>query len=236
MVANIIKNKYNESVDIRSLKYRKSPWDTVGRTMCGSALAAVYNGYVKMKKLFERRMKMVYAIEMYFDKETEKKIMCLAQKIADAGLSTKFLDWKTRPHVTLAVFNDVDESRCSELLAEFAGRHKAFPAFLDSVSMFNDTKTIFLSPTMTRGMYDLQSELHRLMEEFDANGWEWYRPDGWVPHCTVALTKDDEENAFFEASNLVLHEFKKIQGLYVSVGLVKITFPVEELAVFDFEV
>ena len=32
---------------------------------------------------------MRYAIEMYFDKETEEKIMRLAQKIADAGLSCK---------------------------------------------------------------------------------------------------------------------------------------------------
>ena len=48
---------------------------------------------------------MRYAIEMYFDKETEEKIMRLAQKIADAGLSTKYLEWKTRPHVTLAAFD-----------------------------------------------------------------------------------------------------------------------------------
>ena len=32
---------------------------------------------------------MVYAIEMYFDKETEEKIMSLAHKIADSKLSTK---------------------------------------------------------------------------------------------------------------------------------------------------
>ena len=30
---------------------------------------------------------MTYAIEMYFDKETENKIMNLAQKVADAKLS-----------------------------------------------------------------------------------------------------------------------------------------------------
>ena len=39
----------------------------------------------------------MYAIEMYFDKETEEKIMHLAQKIADAGLSTKYLEWMKDP-------------------------------------------------------------------------------------------------------------------------------------------
>lgn len=87
---------------------------------------------------------MRYAIEMYFDTETETKIIDLAQKIAKNKLSTKFLEWKTRPHVTLAIFNDVDEDRCTELLEKFAREHKAYPAFLDSVGMFTDTKTIFL--------------------------------------------------------------------------------------------
>ena len=178
---------------------------------------------------------MTYAIEMFFDNETEDKIMSLAKKIADAGLSTKYLEWKTRPHVTLAIFNDVDEDKCRKLLERFAKTHNAFPAFLDSIGMFNDTKTIFLSPTMTRSMYDLHSELYALMNEFDSQGWEWYQPDGWVPHCTIALTSEDEENTFYQASNLILREFEKLEGLYNSVGLVKITFPVEELVTFDFQ-
>ena len=73
------------------------------------------------------------------------------------------------------------------------------------------------------------------MKEFEASAWEWYKqPDCWVPHCTVALTSEDEENVFYEASKLVLHEYKKLEGVYTSVGLVKITFPVEEMATFDF--
>ncbi len=57
---------------------------------------------------------MKYAIELYFDKETEQKLNQLSQKIADEKISTKFLEWKTRPHLTLACYNDVDEDRCIE--------------------------------------------------------------------------------------------------------------------------
>lgn len=173
---------------------------------------------------------MVYAIEMYFDKETEEKIMSLAQKVADNKLSTKFLEWKTRPHVTLAVFNDVDENRCIELLRKFADKRKAIPAFLDSVGMFNDTKTIFLNPTMTKSMYQLHSDLYEEMKEFDTKGWEWYLPDGWVPHCTIALNSEDEDDVFYKTSELILREFRKLEGKYTALGLVKITFPVEEIA------
>ena len=52
---------------------------------------------------------MQYAIELYFDPATEQKLSALAQRVADEKLSTKFLEWKTRPHLTLACFNDVDE-------------------------------------------------------------------------------------------------------------------------------
>ena len=102
----------------------------------------------------------MYAIEMYFDKETEEKIMRLAHKIADAGLSTKYLEWKTRPYATLAVYNDIDVDRCAQLLEKFANDRKAFSALFDAVGMFNYTKTIFLSPVMTRSLYELHSELY----------------------------------------------------------------------------
>lgn len=71
---------------------------------------------------------------------------------------------------------------------------------------------------MTREMYDLQRDLHECMNLFDATtGWEWYYPDRWVPHCTVALTKEDSEEAFFDAADFILHEFKKDTG-YISIG------------------
>ena len=48
-------------------------------------------------------------------------------------------------HLTLACFNDVDEEKCIELLKSFAQTHRKMPAYIASVGMFNDTKTIFVS-------------------------------------------------------------------------------------------
>ena len=172
---------------------------------------------------------MQYAVELYFDKETENKLLCLANVIAEKGISTKFLEWKTRPHLTLACFNDVNEIECIERLKDFAKNHNKMPTYLSSIGMFNDTKTIFISPDMNSSMYQFHRELHEILSSFDSKGWEWYCPDGWVPHCTVAMTRDDAEEAFYQASDLVLHEFEKICGSFESVGLVKITFPVEEI-------
>lgn len=172
---------------------------------------------------------MQYAIELYFDKDTERKLCYLANRVAEEKLSTKFLEWKSRPHLTLACFNDVQEAKCIRQLEHFAKAHEPMPAYIGSIGMFNDSRTIFASPVMNEGMFRFQRELYECLRDFDATGWEWYRPDRWVPHCTLALTKEDDETVFYQASDLILHEFKKMSGMFVSVGLVKVTFPVEEV-------
>ncbi len=178
---------------------------------------------------------MQYAIELYYDKETEQKLFNLAKRVADEKLSTKFLEWKTRPHLTLACFNDVEEEICIKQLKEFAQNHKRMPAYIGSVGMFNDTKTIFVSPVMNNNMYQFQRELHEYLNDFDKKGWEWYCPNSWVPHCTVALTGEDEASVFYRASDLILQEFEKMCGEFVSIGLVKITFPVKEIYTIDLD-
>ena len=172
---------------------------------------------------------MQYAIELYYDRKTEEQLYSLAKCVADAGLSTKFLEWKTRPHLTLACFNDVDEEKCIEQLKKFAQTHGKMPAYIASVGMFNDTKTIFASPMMNDSMYQFQRELHECLKDFDTKGWEWYCPNRWMPHCTLALTKEDAEEVFFKASDLILHKFQKLTGEFASIGLVKISFPVDEI-------
>lgn len=61
---------------------------------------------------------MQYAIELYYDKETEHKLFDLAKRVA--------------------------EEKCIKKLNEFAQSHKRMPAYSGSIGMFNDTKTIFV--------------------------------------------------------------------------------------------
>ena len=63
------------------------------------------------------------------------------------------MKWKTRPHPTLACFNDVDEEKCIIRLKKFAKNHIQMPTYIASVGMLTDTKTIFASPVMNNAMY-----------------------------------------------------------------------------------
>ena len=176
---------------------------------------------------------MQYAIELYYDEELEKKLYALAQRVADEGISTFFLEWKSRPHLTLACFSDVDEQLAAERLKAYAACHKATPAHIGSVGMFPDSKVVFVEPIMHKGMYQLQRELHECMAGFDTQGWEWYLPDRWVPHCAMAMCRNDGQEAFLRASSLILNEFEKLNGMFTRVGLVKVSFPVQELCTFE---
>lgn len=173
---------------------------------------------------------MRYAVELFFDKEMEEELFRIIHKIADTGLSTKFLEWKTRPHIALGCFHDVDEERCAKVLEEFAQKHRNMRAYLGSVGMFVDTKVIFANPIMNQRMYDMHRELHGMLSWCDTTGEEWYLPDRWAPHCTLAMTGGDGEEVFFRVSDLVLHEFHKLAGYYAQIGLVRIgTSTVEEI-------
>lgn len=54
-------------------------------------------------------------------------------------------------------------------------------------------------------------------------------PNRWGQHCTIALNHEDDDSVFYSASDLILHEFEKMCGDFISIELVKTTFPVEEI-------
>ena len=78
-------------------------------------------------------------------------------------------------------------------------------------------------------MFQFQRELCEQLGEFDSNKYGWYHPNRWVPHCALALMNEDQEEAFYQASELILRSFKKLSGKFTAIALVKISFPMEEL-------
>ena len=176
---------------------------------------------------------MTYAIELFFNKEMENKLFHYVERIAEERISSRFLEYKARPHVALAGFNDVDEKECIEKLKEFAKKQNAIPAYICSLGVFTDTKTIFASPIMTDELHRIHRELHECLCCFDTKGYEWYIPGRWVPHSTVAMMKGESGEAFVKACNLVVREFEKINGVFESIGLVRITPYAEEIFTFE---
>lgn len=66
---------------------------------------------------------MGYAIVLYFNPVTEHAVFSLAEQIAGRGISSKFLEYQMRPHITLACCSNVDETQCVQLLEGFTKKH-----------------------------------------------------------------------------------------------------------------
>lgn len=175
---------------------------------------------------------MKYAVELYFDKNTEEEILKLAQGIANAGISKKYLEWRTRPHITIAIFNDIDIEKCDKILKEIVKDTRTFPALLSSIGVFNNTRTVYLAPVVCDELINLHKRVHKAFDFCDLNGWEYYTAGQWVPHCAIMLGSEDEESALVEATRYVIENYKVFENSrYEEIGFVEIAMPVKELEV-----
>ncbi|WP_346886967.1 2'-5' RNA ligase family protein [Clostridium sp. UBA1056] len=175
---------------------------------------------------------MRYAVELYFDKNTEEEILKLAQGIANAGISKKYLEWRTRPHITIAIFNDIDIEKCDKILKEIVKDTRTFPALLSSIGVFNNTRTVYLAPVVCDELINLHKRVHKAFDFCDLNGWEYYTAGQWVPHCAIMLGSEDEESALVEATRYVIENYKVFENSrYEEIGFVEIAMPVKELEV-----
>ncbi|MBZ9635168.1 2'-5' RNA ligase family protein [Clostridium sp. FP1] len=171
---------------------------------------------------------MLYAVELYFDKKTEEKIMRLPNGIAKKGISKRYLEWKTRPHITLGLFNNIDFENCDKLLDKLTKQISSFPTHLSSIGVFNNSKCIFLSPVVTRELFELHREFHNTFSFCDHSGYEYYLPDSWVPHCAVMLGDSDDANALCASVKYVIENYEVIHGFFCEISFVEIIMPVKE--------
>lgn len=69
---------------------------------------------------------MGYAVELYFDSQTEKGVWDLRHTLVEQGISSTLGDLGDRPHISLAVFPDVDCDGLIVLTKDYAGEIEPF--------------------------------------------------------------------------------------------------------------
>lgn len=128
---------------------------------------------------------MPYAIELYFDDKSTMEVEEIWSKLRERNIS---LDEGTNPHISLAIYEDIDVEYFKEKLQVFAKGMEPFDLKLASVEMFaTDKPVVFLSPTVTEELLYLHEKFHKYFKEYDTVEWDYYKPGNWVPHCTLAM-------------------------------------------------
>ena len=130
---------------------------------------------------------MSFAVQLYFDPESDKAIRSLWEAIASTGIPFPLRDSGNRPHVSLAIYEQIDVSVCTSLLNSFAQMYSPFALSVASLGIFSEEKTVvFLAPIVSSSLLNLHRHIHQLLQDAIALPAAHYLPEYWTPHCALA--------------------------------------------------
>ena len=175
---------------------------------------------------------MGYAVELNFDAATDDRIRALWRQLADAGLNSAMLDNNATPHISLAVFDEIELDLVRLVMADFAHRVTPISVRLAAVGTFppgvkGDEGAVYLAPTVSAHLLSHHDRFHRMLYALNLRADDYYLPGNWVPHCTVALDAPPDRvgeivalcrasDVFHDAQlvDISLVEFRPVRELY----------------------
>src|SRR5262245_52848517 len=109
-----------------NMQLNASQWEA-GRVICDSGTTGEEMGF---------------AVEMYFDQKTEKALRELCKVLADAGVRSVLDEIGDRPHISLAVFSQVDVDALLEETGRFATDTRPMPITLSAIGAFPSAEAV----------------------------------------------------------------------------------------------
>jgi 2'-5' RNA ligase len=131
---------------------------------------------------------MGYSVELNLSKDSAAPVVKLWQTLATASISSVMLDLGAQPHISLAIFQDLDPAVLQEDLKRFAEVTGSLSVVLSCAGTFPTAEgVVFLAPVVTQELLAVHERLHSLMRDRGVQSVNYYWPGEWVPHCTVAM-------------------------------------------------
>lgn len=137
-------------------------------------------GVINMSEA-EQMKNMGYAVELFIKGSESEDIQHLFKET-----NSILADIDAKPHISLAVFDEVDIPKLCIILHEFASRLEPLTIRFSSIGLFPGTENIvFLAPVATESLISTHAMLHRYLADADMKCHSYYLPGAWVPHCTI---------------------------------------------------
>jgi len=163
---------------------------------------------------------MGYAVELYFDKQTEQSIRYLRHYLMEQGITPTLGKLGDRPNVSLAVFPSIDCEILVPLVQEYANNMEPFNVQLSEVGTFpTNENVLFLSPVPTQKLLTYHQEFHDRLTKAKLIPSLYYVPANWTPHCSVEMNIPDEQ--LLNAMDLCKKTFKPLWGKFQEIGVVE---------------
>jgi 2'-5' RNA ligase len=131
---------------------------------------------------------------MFFDSPTENIILKMWGKLAEHGISTEIRASGIRPHITLAVYEQLDCRDCEKRLAGLSERLDQLEIQATHLGIFFQPEAVlFLAPSVTEQLLDFHARVIETLKQDTGSCWDIYLPGNWVPHCTLAINLELED-------------------------------------------
>lgn len=166
----------------------------------------------------------MYAIEFFFDTQMEDFVKDIWTGLKINGITSNMADIdELRPHITVAVYNS--DLPIELLVRRFDTATKQMSPIdvkFDVVAAFPTSGTVFVSPTITSQLFESHRQFYYSLGEYDAFANEYYIPDSWVPHCTLAIMLN--QNLLLKTLEYCLNRFNPLKGRITEIGVVKLEY------------
>jgi hypothetical protein len=124
---------------------------------------------------------------MYFDPVAERRVRVLWDALDAAGIPSLrgLLNGRHRPHVSLAVADELDPAAVRDALRDFDVA-PPLPLSLRYTGLFVG-RVLWLGPVPAVGLLAHQAQVWRRLSAAGVALSPLYAPGSWVPHCTVSM-------------------------------------------------
>jgi len=163
----------------------------------------------------------MYAVIALFDATLEQKIKKMWEGLESNKISYYAQEVEDRvPHITIASYKEIPVKYFINEIEIFYKNKRQVQLDFQTIGSFVSTRTLFYSPTVTKGLIDFHSNHHQYFASYNKEEDSLYLPGKWVPHCTLANRLSQEK--LQEAYSYCLEINEKIEGKINRIGLIKI--------------
>lgn len=160
-----------------------------------------------------------FAIELFLDAEVEKKVLAFRDLIYLDGVQPVQGLMNDKPHISLAVFPQVNGQKLLKLTEEFAQTLTSFEFRLGAVGTFPTADNVlFLYPAPSLKLLEVHAGLHERLLHSGLESSPYYSPGKWVPHLTLEFNLSREE--LCRSLGIFKENFTPIDGEFTQLGVV----------------